>query len=395
MRSVSSTPSSSSWKGSGVERLITSSSSTCTSISPVGMSRVDGLGACAGRPRPCPDDELVAQLVRGGGGRGGALGVDDELHEPAFVAQVDEDQPAVVAAARHPTGERDACGRRRSDVSLLPIASRHVTWPLRVAASSARATVCSASLPSRRIGDAVGADDRDRRRAGAPGLRHLALERACLRSRGRSRRRGGAARRSDGQNRDALRVVGHDEEDVERLRRGIDSFVLEREQQSLEAGAEADARGRRTADRLDEAVVPPSAADRRVGVLVGPDELERRPRVVVEATHERRVERRTARRTRRARAAPASKCARHSSHSDSPIFGASSSAARTLGVFTSNTCSGLVARLWRASSSSTSACASSHAFSCGRRRRAGSSASPIELSRSSHFVTPSRRSSSW
>ena len=57
-----------------------------------------------------------------------------------------------------------------------------------------------------------------------------------------------------------------------------------------------------------------------------------------------------------------SKCSRQASQSDSPIFGASSSAARSTGFFTSNTCSGLVARLWRASSSSTSSCASSHSF---------------------------------
>ena len=56
-------------------------------------------------------------------------------------------------------------------------------------------------------------------------------------------------------------------------------------------------------------------------------------------------------------------------------------------------CSGLVARLCRASSSRTSSCASSQAFSCstycGRQFP-----SPIELRRSSHSVTPSRRRSS-
>ena len=138
---------------------------------------------------------------------------------------------------------------------------------------------------------------------------------------------------------------------------------------------------------LDEPVVAAAAADRRVGVLVRPDELERRARVVVEPAHERRVDARTGRRRGRAARATASKCARHSSQSDSPIFGASSSAARTDGVLTSNTCSGLVARLCRASSSSTSACSSSQAFSrstyCGRQF-----ASPIEFRRSSHFVTP-------
>ena len=69
-----------------------------------------------------------------------------------------------------------------------------------------------------------------------------------------------------------------------------DALVLEREQQPLDAGAEPDARRRRAADLLDEPVVATAAADRRVGVLVRPDELEGGARVVVEPAHERRVE---------------------------------------------------------------------------------------------------------
>ena len=88
----------------------------------------------------------------------------------------------------------------------------------------------------------------------------------------------------------------------------------------------------------------------------------------------------TARRRRRGARGPSAKCARQSSQSDSPIFGASASAARTRGLFTSKTRSGFVARFARASSSSTSACASSHAVSrstyAGRqaRRRSSSAA---------------------
>ena len=36
---------------------------------------------------------------------GGRLRVEDELDEAGAVAQVDEDQPAVVAAAVHPAGD--------------------------------------------------------------------------------------------------------------------------------------------------------------------------------------------------------------------------------------------------------------------------------------------------
>ena len=48
---------------------------------------------------------------------------------------------------------------------------------------------------------------------------------------------------------------------------------------------------RRPTDLLDQVVVAPAAGDGRVLVLDRPDELERRPRVVVEAAHERRDER--------------------------------------------------------------------------------------------------------
>src|SRR5581483_11348637 len=72
-----------------------------------------------------------------------------------------------------------------------------------------------------------------------------------------------------------VRAAVDDEEDVEPRLLARDPLVLEREQQALEPGSEADARRRRPADLLDERVVAPAAADRRVDVLVGADELER------------------------------------------------------------------------------------------------------------------------
>ena len=47
------------------------------------------------------DAELVAQRLGGGEG-GGAIGIADDLHEAFAVAQVDEDDAAVVAAAMDP-----------------------------------------------------------------------------------------------------------------------------------------------------------------------------------------------------------------------------------------------------------------------------------------------------
>ena len=54
----------------------------------------------------CAEDELVADVVGRLGRLGRALGVDDELADARRVAQVDEHEPAVVAAARHPARER-------------------------------------------------------------------------------------------------------------------------------------------------------------------------------------------------------------------------------------------------------------------------------------------------
>src|SRR5439155_12401 len=50
-------------------------------------------------------DVLGAQLVRQLEGGAGAVGVEDELDDPGAVAQVDEDQPAVIAAAMDPAGD--------------------------------------------------------------------------------------------------------------------------------------------------------------------------------------------------------------------------------------------------------------------------------------------------
>ena len=48
---------------------------------------------------------LGAQVLGHGERVAGRLRMDDELHEPGAVAQVDEDQPAVVAAAMDPAGD--------------------------------------------------------------------------------------------------------------------------------------------------------------------------------------------------------------------------------------------------------------------------------------------------
>ena len=54
------------------------------------------------------DDVLAAQPLGGGEQLGPVLGMKDELQQSRAVAQVDEDQPAVVAAAVHPAGDAQA-----------------------------------------------------------------------------------------------------------------------------------------------------------------------------------------------------------------------------------------------------------------------------------------------
>ena len=54
------------------------------------------------------EDELVPDLVHHGVRLERALGVDHELADPGAVAQVDEDEPAVVAPRVHPAGEDQA-----------------------------------------------------------------------------------------------------------------------------------------------------------------------------------------------------------------------------------------------------------------------------------------------
>ena len=92
--------------------------------------------------------ELVADLLRRLGGLGGALGVDDELGHARVIAEVDEDEAAVVAPARHPAGER----QRLADVLGARLAAHDVTPAHRdsLSRSSSWVTVTSA-LPPRRM----------------------------------------------------------------------------------------------------------------------------------------------------------------------------------------------------------------------------------------------------
>ena len=97
------------------------------------QARVDRLRGTGADHALGLDDELGAQGV--GDGVGGRLlvGIEDELDEAGLVAQVDEDEAAVVAAARHPARQRDPG-------ALVPLAqvAAEVGAPAHRASSSTR-----------------------------------------------------------------------------------------------------------------------------------------------------------------------------------------------------------------------------------------------------------------
>ena len=70
-----------------------------------GQARIDRIGVASDHRAAGPDNvfraQPLGQMVR----RGRGPGVEDELHEAGAVAQVDEDEAAVIAAAGHPAGE--------------------------------------------------------------------------------------------------------------------------------------------------------------------------------------------------------------------------------------------------------------------------------------------------
>ena len=115
--------------------------------------------------------------------------MDDELHEPGAVAQVDEDQPAVVAAAVDPAGHADLVADARGGQVAGPgvavaVGCRRVLHPQMASRDDAgdrgRGGVHVLLLAGVHVAqpDAVGAQDGNVAGTGAIGLLELALERA-------------------------------------------------------------------------------------------------------------------------------------------------------------------------------------------------------------------------
>ena len=238
-----------------------------------GQARVDRLGGARHDVAADGDHELGAQRL-GDGVRLRRHGrVEHQLDDAAAVAQVDEDELAVVAAAGDPAGEphrRADVARLRSSPGYALRQSHAGAAPLlearaarrrsaAAATSRARAPPCRSrrrTVPVRRLGHA---EQHGRSGAAAGGLLQLPLARG-RRGPGRPRgargagaaRAGTPARASSSVN--ATTYASGAARGRQRL--------LHDQGDALQAAAEAHAGRRRPAELLDEAVVAAAAADR-------------------------------------------------------------------------------------------------------------------------------------
>ena len=101
-----------------------------------GVHRVGGAGYDLAAHR---EDVLGAHLLRTSVGLGGVRRIEHELHDATAIPQVDEDEPAVVAATGDPAGQADLA----SDVGGTQLAGIGVTQ--HQAPSIRRATTAATS----------------------------------------------------------------------------------------------------------------------------------------------------------------------------------------------------------------------------------------------------------
>ena len=191
---------------------------------------------------------------------GARSGLTTSWTTAGVVAQVDEDEAAVVAARVDPAGERDALARRRSARSSPHVVSRQLLTASSCRARRARFESCS---PRRRSVPAVARRGSRRARRARLRLRELTLDRAAGVVGVDARRRARAARE---QRRAASRAVRRSSSTRKTSSCGASAAMPSSssdEHEPLDARAEADARRRRAADLLDEVVVAAAAADRR------------------------------------------------------------------------------------------------------------------------------------
>ena len=294
-RSVSSTSASSSiGNGGGSASARSSKSATSSSISPVASS---GLTLASSRRARVPVAVSTSSERRRVGALVGlrrVLGVEHELQQAGAVAEVDEDQPAVVAPAVHPAGHAHlvagAVGAQLAGPGLAVAGSARGPHAGRRRAARPPAPrrlhlVLLAAVHVLQLRSLV-AQNRNVASMQPVRVLELALERAPgqfdLRVQARLAHLGGDPHA-------LARVLaawpGRRKVDVRRRVR----LLGRGEQHALDPGREADARRRRAAERLHQPVVAPAAAHAALRAQVGRLELEHRARVVVQAAHERLV----------------------------------------------------------------------------------------------------------
>ena len=242
--------------------------------------------------------------------------MEDELDDAGAVAQVDEDQPAVVAAAVDPAGDPDLGvdpvgqhlaapgvavlvrsqrrrGRahpRQSFIALRPVRWRRSRLRCRSTGRGLRRSRPPAArrvFMSRSWVDAVGLEDQDVAGADPVGVLELALEAAA--GEVDLGRQPGVAQ-LDGERHRPLALAESSAIATKASRPGRRLLLVERQQDPLDPGRPADRRRRRPAELLDQAVVAAAAADLRLRPERVADEGEDRPRVVVEAADQGRVD---------------------------------------------------------------------------------------------------------
>ena len=223
--------------------------------------------------------------------------MEDELDDAGAVAQVDEDQPAVVAAAVDPAGD--------PHLGIDPVAQHFAAPGVAVAVraqgrrlahasppviSSTRLPVSTGALLAAvhvaQLGAAVGLEDQHPPGADPGRLFELPLE-AAPGQIDLGREPGVAQLDRQRHRPPALPRVGDRDEGVAPGRLVL---LVERQQDPLDPGRPADRRRRRPAELLDQAVVAAAAADLRLRPERVADEGEDRPRVVVEAADQGRVD---------------------------------------------------------------------------------------------------------
>src|SRR5438552_2694355 len=248
MRSVSSTPSSSSWNGSGVERLRISRASTCTSISPVAMP---GLTVSGVRLTTVPCAWITNSLRSScavPAASGAFSGLITSWRTPPSSRRSTKIRPPW--SRRRATQPASVTARPSSSGrSELPWMSRQTGLMSQPSVGRSRAERSEQIVESDDLlglaaatdGGVPCADHDDRARARTPRLRHLALDAAaCV---VRVACEPGATQLAH-RLQDALarRHVLEDEEDVDALGLRGDPLFFELDQQPLDACAEADPR---------------------------------------------------------------------------------------------------------------------------------------------------------